>query len=246
MTHNFDFLRTLVWRGVVTHDNCFMANKMPDGEIRLENRPAGVKDMFSKVLKDGYASDPKCAIACIPFLRNLREIQTDDRTDATYVRLTALLHWKPGKSELISRKDLDRDFETVFTSRTVQTQNGHEKMVDIICQEAEKCLTAPDGINFSNKLILSIAIRLLSDRHMAMKIADDAFVNGIAGRHTNKLFVKFKELFPGDSSLAILKKVILMTPENIHLNSFMYEPIIDMSDHRLRDLYKEVCDLKVS
>ena len=31
-----------------------------------------------------------------------------------------------------------------------------------------------------------------------------------------------------------------MTPSNIHLNSFMYEPIIDMSDNELIDLYKEM------
>ena len=34
-----------------------------------------------------------------------------------------------------------------------------------------------------------------------------------------------------------------MTPENIHLNSFMYEPILDMSDSHLRALYKEVVAL---
>jgi hypothetical protein len=31
-----------------------------------------------------------------------------------------------------------------------------------------------------------------------------------------------------------------MTPENIHVNSFMYEPIIDMSDVALRELYSQV------
>ena len=34
-----------------------------------------------------------------------------------------------------------------------------------------------------------------------------------------------------------------MTPENMHLNSFMYEPILDMSDKHLRRLYEEVRDL---
>ena len=34
-----------------------------------------------------------------------------------------------------------------------------------------------------------------------------------------------------------------MTPENIHLNSFMYEPILDMSDQHLRDLYKKAKNL---
>ena len=35
-----------------------------------------------------------------------------------------------------------------------------------------------------------------------------------------------------------------MTPENIHLNAFMYEPILDMSDDHLCKLYKSVSALK--
>jgi hypothetical protein len=35
-----------------------------------------------------------------------------------------------------------------------------------------------------------------------------------------------------------------MTPENIHLNSFMYEPILDMSDQHLRKLYTEVVGMQ--
>ena len=31
-----------------------------------------------------------------------------------------------------------------------------------------------------------------------------------------------------------------MTPENIHVNAFMYEPIIDMGDDQLRKLYTDV------
>ena len=34
-----------------------------------------------------------------------------------------------------------------------------------------------------------------------------------------------------------------MTPENIHVNSFMYEPIVDMSDEHLKVLYAEVTKL---
>ena len=34
-----------------------------------------------------------------------------------------------------------------------------------------------------------------------------------------------------------------MTPENIHVNSFMYEPIIDMSDVALREFYTQVKSL---
>jgi len=37
-----------------------------------------------------------------------------------------------------------------------------------------------------------------------------------------------------------LDEVCLITPDNIHVNSFMYEPILDMSDLHLRELYKKV------
>ena len=37
---------------------------------------------------------------------------------------------------------------------------------------------------------------------------------------------------------------ILMTPENIHLNAFMYEPILDMSDEHLKKLYGEISGLR--
>ena len=32
----------------------------------------------------------------------------------------------------------------------------------------------------------------------------------------------------------------MLTPENIHLNSFMFEPILDMSLVHLYDLYQKV------
>ncbi len=42
--------------------------------------------------------------------------------------------------------------------------------------------------------------------------------------------------------IQLLEQVNLMTPENIHINSFMYEPILDMSNHHLKNLY---CDVKL-
>lgn len=37
-----------------------------------------------------------------------------------------------------------------------------------------------------------------------------------------------------------MEKVNMMTPEYIHLNSFIYESLIDMSVWHLIELYKEV------
>ena len=61
-------------------------------------------------------------------------------------------------------------------------------------------------------------------------------LNGNAINH-NKIFV-----YKTEESL-ILDRVTMMTSENIHLNNFMFEPIIDMSSENLKRLYKEVKSL---
>ncbi|BDH60303.1 hypothetical protein MTP04_04330 [Lysinibacillus sp. PLM2] len=49
------------------------------------------------------------------------------------------------------------------------------------------------------------------------------------------MFGEYKKRFPIDTtSIEILEKVNIMIPENIHLNSFMLEPIIDLLDYHLR------------
>jgi hypothetical protein len=45
--------------------------------------------------------------------------------------------------------------------------------------------------------------------------------------------------------LPILEEVSLMTAENIHLNSFMYEPLIDISILQLKKLYSILLSLSM-
>jgi hypothetical protein len=86
---------------------------------------------------------------------------------------------------------------------------------------------------------------LAAEQFMVKRISDDDFVNEITVDQTAVLIEKFKELFPKEiETIAVLETVALMTPENIHLNSFMYEPIVDMSDEHLRRLYSSVAKLK--
>jgi hypothetical protein len=122
--------------------------------------------------------------------------------------------------------------------------NGSEVVVDAIANEANQCIGAASGVNFENKIVLSIAIRLLAEKLMAAKINDPAFLASIAANQTPHLLAKFKADFPSEiGATKTLEQVILMTPENIHLNSFMYEPILDMSDDHLRRLYSDVSAL---
>lgn len=239
LTHNFDFFRTIQSR-FIPYSHCLMAIKRSDG-ISLE-AAVGIRNIFVNDWKKNFFTDVKKRIASIPFIRNIIEY-TRGATDPGYVKLTSLLHWK-NDSEDITQDDLDRIYNEVFNDNG-SLNDGKRSMIDIIRDEAQGCLDDADGINFENKIVLSIAIRLFAEKYMVEKINDPVFINSIDINQTQKLLDKFKDLFSGDTDhIDTIQRVILMTPENIHLNSFMYEPILDMSDEHLRKLYKDVSNLK--
>jgi predicted transcriptional regulator YheO len=235
LTHNFDFFRTIQSR-FVSYKKCLMAMKTSAGLV-LE-QATGIINPFTKDWKKHFYNDPKKRIACIPFMRNIAEY-TRGETNADYLRLTSLLHWRTD-TQTFTEGDLDAIFNGLF-NETGASAVPTAIVVDIIFSLADHCCTEPESINFENKIVLSIAIRLQAEKHMVTKIADPTFVAAIDGNQTPALFKKFKTLTPPDPAAnAIIDKVLLMTPENIHLNSFMYEPILDMSDEHLRKLYSAV------
>lgn len=239
LTHNFDFFRTINSR-FVKYSHCLMALKCSDG-ISLK-QAIGIKNVFVNDWKPNFFTDSKKKIASIPFIRNIIEFIKGDK-DPDFVKLTSLLHWK-SDSAGITQGALDGIYNSVFGA-TGTSGDGKSAMIDIIHHEASECLKVGDNINFENKIVLSIAIRIAAEQFMVKKISDTEFVESIDSNQTSKLLAKFKELFGGDIvQIETIKRVILMTPENIHLNSFMYEPILDMSDEHLRKLYEDVLALK--
>ncbi|PRE43870.1 phage infection protein [Burkholderia multivorans] len=238
LTHNFDFYRTIQSR-FVRYSDCFMATKTATGLV-LE-QAAGIQNVFVKDWKPNFAHEPKKKVACIPFMRNLIEY-TKDAADPDFVKLTSLLHWK-ADSDQIKVSDLDVIFNRLF-DQNVASADGARSVMDLIAYEAGECLGAAEGINFENKIVLAMSIRLTAERFMIKRINDPAFVATIDSNQTPKLLKKFRELFGTElKTISVLQRVVLMTPENIHLNSFMYEPILDMSDGHLRRLYGEVTAL---
>lgn len=235
LTHNFDFFRTINSR-FVRYDHCLMASKSTAG-VELE-QAVGIRNIFVNDWKPAFFTDSKKMIASIPFIRNLVEYTEGDHV-AKFETLTSLLHWK-ADSAAITRADLNEIYRSVFGAEGT-AGDDERPVLDIIREEAEDCLDADEGINFENKIVLSIAIRIGAEEFLAKKINDEAFLADIASNQTPKLLARFKELF-SDETVAIetLERVMLMTPENIHLNAFMYEPILDMSDGHLRQLYEEV------
>ena len=207
----------------------------------LLDKAEGVTNIFVKDWKKEFFSDSKKKVASIPFIRNMIEYMRGP-TDPEYIKLTSLLHWK-SDTGTITIGELDKAFQSVFGG-TDKSGDAAKPVAQVFADTVAECLKASQGFNFENKIVLSIAIRLLAEEYMIKRIADPGFVAGIKSSQTGKLFGKFKEKFGSEEAvIRVLQKVILMTPESIHLNSFMYEPILDMSDEHLRRLYGEMLKL---
>jgi uncharacterized protein with HEPN domain len=235
LTHNFDFFRTIQSR-FVSYSSCFMVARR--GNSIEVSKAVGIKNIFVKDWKPNFGSQPRKRIASIPFMRNLVEF-TKGEEDDDYALLTALLHIKPNTLS-IKDSDLFDAYQRVFGHLPAGGGHAAKSVIDLIYVEADGCLLDGDGANFENKIVLSMATRLRAEQYMLSRINDPELLGTIKGMQTTELLKRFRSKFPGDKATPTIDRVVLMTPENIHLNSFMYEPILDMSDEHLRKIYGEV------
>lgn len=240
LTHNFDFYRTVFSRLDLKRSAVYMATKSNVKEIHFYNGQYK-NDLFKHFI--GRFREPKVFISLIAFVRNLIEYADSEECD-DYRTLTSCLHQKENTLSL-SANDIHEIFKLrlpKLASKPIEF--GNNSFLDLIFQTAASICADPkiDEVALENKIALAIAIRLMSERYMISKLPEyDLSVK--TSNQTSKLYQLYRKEFPFCPSLITLGKVNLMTPENIHINAFMYEPLIDMSVYHLRDLYQEVREL---
>ena len=101
-------------------------------------------------------------------------------------------------------------------------------------------------VALENKIILSMAIRLQAEAFMVDRIRNSGKeLHESTSNQTRELITQMEKegyLNPklDEKILRILDAVNIVTPEQIHVNSFMYEPLVDMDIIELLNLYKDV------
>ncbi|MFA5142337.1 MAG: hypothetical protein WC471_05185 [Candidatus Woesearchaeota archaeon] len=235
LTHNFDFFRTLESR-LINYNNCHMIKKT-DTHLELINA-SNIRNPFNNDWKKTMCTDDKKLIASIPFVRNLISY-TNGENGPNYIKLSSVLHIK-ANSKILKLTDIEAIFKEELHNPNLHLNDSDRNVLDVIFKLADDCLTTDECPNLENKIILSIAIRLKSEIYMIKKINDEVKTNSIIRNQTIELSKLYAVKFPADIQIEILEQVNLMTPENIHLNSFMYEPILDLSEQHLIELYRNV------
>lgn len=241
LTHNFDFYRTIYSRLNVL--NIYIANRNNEGRILLKEGKY-VRDIIKNVLIKNIES-PKCMIALIPFARNIVEY-TKGKKAKDYYELTEYLHLKYHTASLNMSDLMQIISANLFINNKTVFSNDNQNYLECLFDEADNVSITDDNIAIENKLLLSIAIRIKAESFMISKLPNK-IIKGQEDREnqTSYFFTKYREIFPMKvQECEILRKVLILTSENIHINNFMFEPIIDISLEELKTLYKEIKSLK--
>lgn len=239
LTHNYDFYRTLSSRLSLFQPNLWMAERLVNGKVII-NQGQYKGNIYTNAFINH--DDDKIFISMIPFVRNLIEY-TKGESDADYITLTECLHRKANTQNITTEQLIN--IMTDFTQgKGMKRPKSVDKIYDLIMQTANKIITEtnPNQVLIENKVCLSIAIRHLAENYMhdkmiaAGKSEEDLVVSG---NQTGKWTGMFKKICPENNHYDIIERVNMMTPELIHINSFMFEPLIDMSIYHLIQLYKD-------
>lgn len=255
LTHNFDFHRTVSSRLDIVRQNRLMAD-LSNATLTLE------QELYQKQPFEYWRNNPteKHILALIPFVRNLVEYGKDQNISPLgndYKYLTSLLHEKTD-SHAITFADIEPLYKTYMGvtrfDATINLSDLVLRNLYTICDS----ITATDT-ELENKIVLAIGIRHKAEEFMISEITSYAdrlnyknrrnvqlvtsseFLSCVAnsGNQTRELLKGYQQ-FGENGKIAILDEVCIMTPEHIHINSFMYEPLLDMDINELLSLYHRV------
>lgn len=241
LTHNFDFFRSVQRRiiGFKGIKQCLIATKT-NAKIALESiEKKGLLNPFDnwkrKAKKEACPNRERYLIALIPLMRNLSEYKEGQKSD-TWNLLSRFLHAEQSDANL-KFACLDHLYQEYGINLAKDADKGFS---DALNQTVDALIgDTQETLGLESKVVLSIAIRVKAENFLRSQLGCD-----YKNRRTQQNIDKYREKFPDETRiLKSLDSVSLMTPEAIHLNSFMYEPILDLSDHRLKSLYREVSGL---
>ncbi len=230
LTHNYEFFRKICRT---------FKDKIIIGAASLlsSNRHNVIVEKNSRIIIkiEDYISqinNIKSLISSIPFYR---EIATMVNNNSVKNDLTVLLHYNEST-----------DATTVgnIVSSISSISKGHIQVdtdlqilyIDSLISIA-KSLRTVNYFDIKNKIILSIASRILIEKIYVNK--DFSVLEDCIENQTKYLYEKLKDTKSSELN-GLMKKVLLITPDFIHVNSFMYEPLIDIDPKSLIELFNQI------
>ena len=119
--------------------------------------------------------------------------------------------------------------------------DASKKVFDILFEQLNILATInlSNSIGLDDKIILAIGIRIVIE--MVFNKFDTSFVN--SDLSLGEEYETVKQYLDSEDK-KVFSKALISIPEFVHLNSFMYEPLIDIPTIVLQEIYKDVIKIK--
>ena len=118
-----------------------------------------------------------------------------------------------------------------------------------IIETAQEIADDPnDDFDLHKNITLAIGTRLLIEKYIISQISDQEYRNALAKENdqTRELLKRYKNNSADvkkNDNVKHFNKAAMMVDNSIHLNSFMYEPLIDMGTWELKAMYNKIKDV---
>lgn len=239
LTHNFDFFRSAcislggnlqsrLFGYLDTNDDVFLlrANKSDYESFALFNDWKNLDDIPS-------------LIAFIPFLRNLVELQ-EGSSSPSYSLLCDFLHFNLNTSSVTLAS-----LSSIYGIYSIKHTNASASITywDHLIRHV-KSISSPIAENdIKLKIIFGLFIRLATDYFLLDKYRNNNSgtdpIIAPGSNWTRKLkSLSIMYLSPDEKKL--LDRASTVAPSFVHVNSFMYEPLIDVGSEKLLSISQEL------
>lgn len=241
LTHNFDFFRTVASRlgSEFGRQNCLIAEKSASGKIELKMANY-IKKAPLTSWKQKLGHDDAARIASIAMLRELVEMR-DGSKGTDYDLLSSVLHGRPDGQD-VTFDDLSDCYIRQIGCTALAGDN--RKVQDVLVDVCNQIVNNGESFDLQAKIVLSVGIRTLVERYIHGAFASHGIeLSDICT--LGKIIAEFREKLPGECSAHadLIDQAALIVPENIHVNGFMYEPLVDIGSHRFVSLYRACLNL---
>lgn len=220
LTHNFEFYRTISSR-IPKLVNC-IATSNDNGDVDI-CKNSNILRNIENVLKINNESE---LLFSIPFVREANMILQKD-----VELLTNCLHYKEDTISII----LGDIVKELSVQVGFDVDSGKSYLTFL--KEIADGIQSFDNFDLVKKTILSIASRITLEEKVIG--TDFSKLENVDKNQTRYLLNTYKNDLTEDA-INLLERVQLFTPEFIHANSFMYEPLIDIEGHYMFELYEDI------
>lgn len=229
LSNNYDFFRTVCSRANLTP---LAATMNKDYSINITSN----KHLLLKFDSIKNISTADKLIFSIPFARETDELRGGKHKDF----YDTIFHYNKASSQLHIKRVISILSE--FSRKIDYSDERNPKFIDILYDECEKIIRkCNDPFEIKPKIILALGIRIKCEQLIIGK--NFTILNNINKNQTKVLYEKNKDLFK-DSFSEIMDEILVATPEFLHLNAFMYEPLIDINPDRLIHIYEKLKDFE--